>query len=238
MNRLRYSRWSQDSEEISSNLVCLCPLGPRFWCMFHRRQQSWRWCFAKHDSPSQAAGHPCYSRWPESKGKCSLSHGWDLHPFSFLPQNLSPVTMLLSQMLSQRRGPIIWSGSALRWSVEQWMFAPGLAPIPRFWGLRPSRSFCSPQGCTWRLCVVLALLRSSRCSAPEHYHSVWFGGLAARTSRVQRLPIFQQGCFQRTLLTTFIALIQRNQAHHLKFQIPTEHLINNKWSHAPQCVSP
>lgn len=226
-NRLQDSRWSQDSEGISSNLSCLCLLGPRFWCIFHgRRQQSCRWCFTKPDSASQAAGHFCYS---EGKGKHSLTCGWDLYPFSFLPQNLSPVTMLLSQMLPQRRGPMGWSGSALCWSVNTCTRAcsspQGLRiqtpPFPMLTLGLLLKALCG--SCS----ALLIMLRCPRAVA------ICLAGLATRTSTAQRLTIFQQGCFQRTLLT---ALIQCNQAHHLNFQSPTEHLINNKCFHPLQCI--
>lgn len=46
-----------------------------------------------------------------------LNHGWDLHLFSCLPQNLSPVNTLLSQLLAQKKEQ--WSDLALP-CVNQW----------------------------------------------------------------------------------------------------------------------
>lgn len=167
-------------------------------------------CRAQFTSPSS---YSCYSRWSESQGKRSLAHCCDLYPFSFLPSHLCPVAVLLSQMSSQKMGPVCCSGSALCWSMELSALGTRACSHPQGWGLQPQ---------------PFPVLTSSRCSAPGQYQWVWSGGLAATTSTARSLTLSQHSCSQRTLLTVYSALIQHNRAHDLNFQSPAEHLINDK----------
>lgn len=91
-----------------------------------------------------------------------LNHGWDVHPFSCIPQNISPETTLLSQMLPQKRSngliwlcPVSISGAGDTWT--------GLAPVPRVWGFRPSCSLCSSHGFSEGLVFFLPHNRTSIC---------------------------------------------------------------------------
>lgn len=129
--------------------------------------------------------------------------------------------MLLSQMSSQK-----WDQcSALALPcVDPWSCEPGLATVPGL-GIQTQPFLMLTSGLWFPLCLPphTALPQGSTSVSDQEVwqHKSW---------------AVQRSCSQRTLLTMCCALIQHNQAHHLHFQKPTEHLINYKWSHPPPCV--
>lgn len=94
-----------------------------------------------------------------------------------------------------------------------------------------TRVCSSPRGWEIQILKLTSGLWFPLCLPPHsvlQYQCVWSGDLAPTTTTAQSLTLSQHSCSQRALLTMYSALIQHNQPHHLNFQSPTEHLINNK----------